>query len=155
LRQKFDSTFGNKLACSILIAHDHTHLMVTKGALQNVLAVCSAAETGAGTVVDIAVVQDGIQQHFEKLSSKGFRTLGLAYKNMESASLMSKVDEADMTFLGFLVLFDPPKANIIETIAGNSITQLNRSRLFVTRNDSSSGRGLPQRPRFSSWNCHA
>jgi Mg2+-importing ATPase len=29
---------------------------------------------------------------------------------------MSKVDEAGMTFLGFLVLFDPPKANIIETI---------------------------------------
>ena len=103
---------------SILIAHDHTHLMVSKGALQNVLAVCSAAETGAGTVVDITVVQDGIQQHFEEFSSKGFRTLGVAYKNMGSASLMSKADEADMTFLGFLVLFDPPKANIIETIAG-------------------------------------
>jgi len=30
---------------------------------------------------------------------------------------MSKVDEAGMTFLGFLVLFDPPKPNIIEIIA--------------------------------------
>ena len=70
--------------------------MVTKGALQNVLAVCSAAETGAGTVVDIAVVQDGIQQHFEEFSRKGFRTLGVAYKNMGSTSLMSKVDEAGM-----------------------------------------------------------
>ena len=102
---------------SILVAHDDTHLMVTKGALQNVLAVCSAAETGAGTRVDIAVVRDRIQQHFEEFSSKGFRTLGVAYKNMGSASLMSKVDEAGMTFLGFLVLFDPPKPNIIETIA--------------------------------------
>ena len=101
---------------SILIAHEDTHLMVTKGALENVLAVCSAAETGAGTLVDIAVVRDQIQQHFEEFSSKGFRTLGVAYKNMGSASLMSKADEADMTFLGFLVLFDPPKANIIETI---------------------------------------
>ncbi len=103
---------------SILIAHDDTHLMVTKGALENVLAVCSAAETGAGTLVDIAVVRDQIQQHFEEFSSKGFRTLGVAYKNMGSASLISKADEADMTFLGFLVLFDPPKANIIETITG-------------------------------------
>jgi Mg2+-importing ATPase len=34
---------------SVLVAHGDTHLMVTKGALQNVLAVCSAAETGAGT----------------------------------------------------------------------------------------------------------
>jgi len=103
---------------SILIAHDDTHLMVTKGALENVLAVCSAAETGAGTLVDIAVVRDQIQQHFEEFSSKGFRTLGVAYKNIGSASLISKADEADMTFLGFLVLFDPPKANIIETITG-------------------------------------
>src|ERR1044071_3640066 len=102
---------------SILVAHGDTHLMITKGALQNVLAVCSAAETGAGTRVDIAVVRDRIQQHFEEFSSKGFRTLGVAYKNMGSSSLMSKVDEAGMTFLGFLVLFDPPKPNIIETIA--------------------------------------
>ena len=102
---------------SILIAHDDTHLMMTKGALPNVLAACSAAETGPGILVDIAVVRDRIQQHFEEFSSKGFRTLGVAYKNMGSASLMSKGDEAGMTFLGFVVLFDPPKPNIIETIA--------------------------------------
>jgi P-type Mg2+ transporter len=102
---------------SILIAHDNSHLMVTKGALENVLAVCSTAETGAGTFVDIAMVRNAIQQHFEEFSSKGFRTLGVAYKNMGAESRMSKVDEAGMTFLGFLVLFDPPKANIIETIA--------------------------------------
>ena len=91
--------------------------MVTKGALQNVLAVCAAAETGAGTIVDIAVVRDRIQQRFEEFSSKGCRTLGVAYKNMGSTSRMNKDDETGMTFLGFLVLFDPPKPKIIETIA--------------------------------------
>ena len=70
---------------SILVAHEDTHLMVTKGALANVLAVCSAAETGEGTIVDIAAVRDRIQQHFEEFSSKGCRTLGVAYKNMGSA----------------------------------------------------------------------
>ena len=103
---------------SILVAHDDTHLMVTKGALANVLAACSTAETEGNEGVDIAVVQDRIQQHFEEISSKGFRTLGVAYKNMGSESLISKVDEAGMTFLGFLVLFDPPKPHINETIAG-------------------------------------
>ncbi|MEJ2653432.1 MAG: magnesium-translocating P-type ATPase, partial [Gammaproteobacteria bacterium] len=90
---------------------------VTKGALLNVLAVCSSAETGEGTIVDIAAVRDRIQQHFEEFSSKGFRTLGVAYKNMGAGSLISKDYEAGMTFLGFLVLFDPPKSNIVETIA--------------------------------------
>jgi P-type Mg2+ transporter len=102
---------------SVLVAHDDMHLMLTKGALANVLAACSLAETGEGTVVDIVTVGDRIQRHFEEFSTRGFRTLGVAYKNMGSASVMSKVDEAEMTFLGFVVLFDPPKANIVEAIA--------------------------------------
>jgi magnesium-transporting ATPase (P-type) len=72
---------------------------------------------GDGTVVDIAAVRDCIQQHFEEFSSKGFRTLGGAYRNMGSESRIGKDDEAGMTFLGFLVLFDPPRADTMETIA--------------------------------------
>ena len=102
---------------SILVAHGGTHLMVTKGALANVLAVCSAAETEGEKVVDIAAVQDRIQQRLEALSKKGFRTLGVAYKNIGSESLIGKNHEVGMTFLGFLALFDPPKPNIIETIS--------------------------------------
>ncbi len=103
---------------SILVLHADTHLLITKGALLNVLAVCSSAETAPGTIVDIAVVQDRIQQHFQDFSSKGLRTLGVAYKNMGAESCISKEHEAGMTFLGFLVLFDPAKPNIVETIAG-------------------------------------
>jgi Mg2+-importing ATPase len=89
--------------------------MVTKGALKNVLDVCSSAESG-GAIVDISTVQDRIQQRFEEFSSKGFRTLGVAYKNINTDSHITKDEEAGMTFSGFLVLFDPPKPNIIETI---------------------------------------
>jgi Mg2+-importing ATPase len=101
---------------SILVSHAGTHLMVTKGALRNVLAVCSAVETGNGPIVDIASVQGTIQKHFEMFSKQGYRTLGVAYKNMASRSFMHKDDEMGMTFLGFLVLFDPPKPNIIDII---------------------------------------
>ncbi len=102
---------------SILVSHEDTHLMVTKGALPNVLAVCSTAETGAGKIVEIAALRDRILQQFQEFSSKGFRTLGIACKNMGSESRISKDDEAGMTFSGFLVLFDPPKPEIIETIS--------------------------------------
>src|SRR5664280_907202 len=101
---------------SILVSHDNTNLMVTKGALVNVLAVCTTVETSDGTIADIATVRDKIQKHFEEFSSKGFRTLGVAYKNIGTESRISKDHEAGMTFSGFLVLFDPPKPNIIETI---------------------------------------
>jgi len=45
-----------------VVAHEETHLMVTKGALANVIAACSAAETETGTIVDITAVRDRIQQ---------------------------------------------------------------------------------------------
>jgi P-type Mg2+ transporter len=101
---------------SILVSHEETHLMVTKGAMRNVLAVCSEVEAGNGTIVDIAGMQDAIQKHFEKFSKQGCRTLGVACKNIGSRSFIHKDDEIGMTFLGFLVLFDPPKPNIIDII---------------------------------------
>jgi Mg2+-importing ATPase len=101
---------------SILISKGDTHLMVTKGALSNVLAVCSSAEVAEGRIVDIVTVKEQVQQQFEEFSRKGFRTLGVAYKNLVSDTVITREQETDMTFLGFLTLFDPPKPGIIETI---------------------------------------
>lgn len=115
---------------SILVSHDNNNLMITKGALLNVLAVCATAETGDGTIVDITTVRDRIQKRFEELSSKGFRILGIAYRNMGTESRIGKDHEADMTFSGFLVLYDPPKPNIIETVT--SLKKLGVSLKIIT-----------------------
>ena len=101
---------------SIIVSHNTAHYMVTKGALQNILEVCSTAETKDGKIVEISTVLDEIQKNFEEFSHKGFRTLGVAYKNMGSESRMDKTDESGMTFSGFLTLYDPPKPNILDTI---------------------------------------
>jgi Mg2+-importing ATPase len=101
---------------SILISKGDMHLMVTKGALANVLAVCSSAEIAEGRIVDIVTVKEQVQQHFGEFSCKGFRTLGVAYKDVVSGTFITKEHETDMTFLGFVILFDPPKPGIIETI---------------------------------------
>ncbi len=102
---------------SILVSHGDTHRMITKGALKNVLAACSTAETSGGTVVDMSEIQDKVQSHFEEFSSQGFRTMGIAYRDVGSAPHITKDHEAGMTFLGFLVLFDPVKSSIAGTIA--------------------------------------
>jgi Mg2+-importing ATPase len=102
---------------SVSVIQNNAHLMLTKGALSNILEVCSSVETKEGSIVDIAPMKDTIQKHFEEFSSLGYRTLGIAYRNLPSESLIKKTDEKDMTFLGFLTLFDPPKPNIIDTIA--------------------------------------
>ena len=101
---------------SILVSCDRAHLMITKGALQNVLAVCASAETSGGAIVDLATVRPAIQQRFDALGNQGFRVLGVAYRQMGNGAPITKEDEAGMIFSGFLVLFDPPKAGAVETI---------------------------------------
>jgi Mg2+-importing ATPase len=101
---------------SILVSKGNAHLMITKGALRNVLDACSTAEDSSGAIVDIEGVREEIQHRFEELSSQGLRTIGIAYRDIGSALQITKNHEADMTFLGFLVLFDPVKPGIVETI---------------------------------------
>src|SRR5664280_1614890 len=115
---------------SISVIQGNTHLMLTKGALTNILEVCSSAETNEGTIVDIQSVKDKIQKHFEEFSNNGFRTLGIAYKNLPEDKPINKSDEKDMTFIGFLTLFDPPKPNIIDTIT--SLKSLGVSLKIIT-----------------------
>ena len=124
--RQFDLSHINKLdevpydfirkRLTILAAKDNTRLMVTKGALSNVIAVCSTAELPDGRVIEISPVLEKINQQFRDLSSKGFRTLGLAYKDMDSQPPISKDDEVSMTFLGLLVFYDPLKEGIIDVI---------------------------------------
>jgi Mg2+-importing ATPase len=102
---------------SVLVSKGDLHLMITKGALHNVLAACSTAELSGGEIVEIGRVREQIQRRFEELSSQGLRTMGVAYRDAGPASLISKDHETDMTFLGLLVLHDPVKPGIVQTIA--------------------------------------
>jgi Mg2+-importing ATPase len=101
---------------SILVSTNGTHVLVTKGALPNVLDVCTTVEGPGGTRVEIAAVKERIQKHLEEYSAQGFRTLGVACRDVGAAARITKHDETGMTFLGFLVLADPPKPGIAETI---------------------------------------
>ncbi len=101
---------------SILVSRGGAGLMVTKGTVPGVLAVCSSAEVSGGSVVDIAAVRDRILRQFEDYSGNGFRLLGVASRPAAPDEPLGKGSEAGMTFLGFLVLFDPPEPGIAETI---------------------------------------
>ena len=101
---------------SILVAKEKTHVIITKGALENVLAVCSSVETSTGAIAPIANVLAEIHERYEAFSCQGFRTLGIACREVGVETAITKDYESAMTFLGFLVFFDPPKAGIDETI---------------------------------------
>ncbi|HWP42396.1 MAG TPA: magnesium-translocating P-type ATPase [Blastocatellia bacterium] len=100
---------------SILVAQNGKYLMITKGALENVLDICSRVETSDQRVEEMCEMRSEIKRRFEEFSSQGFRVLGIAYKDA-AAPHITKEDEKEMVFLGLLVFFDPPKAGIAQTI---------------------------------------
>ncbi|OFW58477.1 MAG: magnesium-translocating P-type ATPase [Actinobacteria bacterium RBG_19FT_COMBO_54_7] len=101
---------------SILAINNGQRLLITKGAFQQILEVCSKAETPDGKSVPIAAVRDRITSEFETLSEQGYRTLGIAYKDVGGKERVSKEDESDMAFLGYITFFDPPKEDAADTI---------------------------------------
>jgi Mg2+-importing ATPase len=96
------------------------HTMITKGALRNVLDVCVDARTpmdsGAARTVPITDVGARLQERFETYSEQGYRVLGVAIRDVTGDPIIDKDDEQQMTFIGFLLLEDPPKAGALEAI---------------------------------------
>ena len=65
---------------SIFVSRNNSRIIVTKGALQNVVSICSNAETSSGEIMDMSNVAEIIQDKYEELGKKGFRVLGVCYK---------------------------------------------------------------------------
>lgn len=101
---------------SLLVSGDGGPLLVTKGAVTQVLDVCSLADDGNGNPVPLDSVRESLEQTYRALSADGYRTLGVAYKNCPEGAPIGKGDETEMVFAGFVTLFDPPKAGIADTI---------------------------------------
>ena len=103
---------------SVLVEHSGNALLITKGALANVLEVCSTAERSDSSCVPLVQVRQPLEQRARELHVQGYRTLGVALRQLDSAGTISRSSEANMTFLGLLVFADPPKADIARTLAG-------------------------------------
>jgi P-type Mg2+ transporter len=102
---------------SILVAQRDQHLILVKGAVANVLAVCSLVETANGCVTPLSAAQDQVQRMVWEYSQQGYRLLAVAYRQEgPDFQVISKEHETDLILVGFLALFDPPKPEVLETI---------------------------------------
>ena len=105
----------NRKRLSILLSKDYDCLVITKGAISNILDICNTVEMAEDKIIDIEPIRQQIQQKYEDLGSQGFRTLGVAYRIINTNHITLK-DEINFTFLGYLALYDPPKSDIKNTI---------------------------------------
>ncbi len=91
--------------------------MVTKGALENILAACSQIQIGSEQKALDAGQQARIQEKYEAWSAQGYRVLGVAVKSVPGqVHPFAKTGETGMTFAGFLLFLDPPKEGVKDTI---------------------------------------
>jgi len=101
---------------TVLVSGPEGNLMITKGALAQVLAVCATAEDAGGAAQPIDSVRSQIESRFAEYSRNGQRTLGLARKKVGTTTAVGKADETGMCFVGFVLFSDPLKAGIAATI---------------------------------------
>jgi Mg2+-importing ATPase len=92
-------------------------LLITKGALDNVLAVCTQVQENRAAMPLDDAQRARIQQRFAEWSGQGFRVLGVAARSLPPQPAYTHADEHDLAFVGFLLFFDPPKPGVQETIA--------------------------------------
>lgn len=93
------------------------NIMVTKGALTNVLDVCKTYENSDNSVGNIEDVKSQILDMFDKYSSQGYRVLGVAYKLIEDDADVKIQKAEDMIFAGLLLFIDPLKDDIKDVVA--------------------------------------
>lgn len=91
--------------------------MITKGAVEEMLSVCSFAEIDGEVKLLGDDVQNRILRTAEDLNEKGFRVLAVAHKTNPSAvGAFGVKDEKDMVLIGYLAFLDPPKESTAEAI---------------------------------------
>lgn len=109
--------FVRKCLSVVTVNAKGEHTLITKGALENILSLCKHAQAGDKVSPLNNSRHIAIEKQYSDWSSQGFRVLGVATKTVEKQSDSYKTsDESDLTFIGFLLFFDPPKADVEQVI---------------------------------------
>jgi len=114
---------------SVLVQKQEKRLLITKGAFTNILAVCDRYQTANGAASINDEKKQALENKFKEYSQDGFRVLALCKREL-NASFIKKEDEASMIFSGFILLEDPLKQNVRESI--DKLEQLNIDIKIIT-----------------------
>jgi len=102
---------------SIVAARGSGHILVSKGAPEEILGICVSAERD-GTVVPLTDAgRQQINAIYQAQSADGFRTLAVCYRDVPTdPAQFSVADEKEMILVGLITFIDPPKESARESI---------------------------------------
>jgi len=91
--------------------------LISKGALDQILSICDNVQSRDSVQPLDTTTRTAIDTLYSDWSAKGFRVLGVATKSVEARTgSYSGDDESGLAFAGFLLFFDPPKADVQQVI---------------------------------------
>lgn len=92
--------------------------MITKGAVEEMLDICTHVEFNGSIKILIESVKKQILSTVDELNEKGMRVIAVAQKNNPSAvGAFGVKDECEMVLIGYLAFLDPPKESTTRALA--------------------------------------
>jgi P-type Mg2+ transporter len=125
---------------SVVIDYEDTHVLICKGAVEEVYGVSTQYQVDDDIYPLFDVVRNDLMEEYQRLSSDGYRVLAVAYREFpKDKESFSTADESGLVLLGYLAFFDPPKESSAQAIralsdAGVAVKVLTGDNELVTRN---------------------
>ncbi|CAA2109235.1 magnesium-translocating P-type ATPase [Variovorax paradoxus] len=98
---------------SVVVANGGSeHLLICKGALEEILSVCTAVERGAEVLALDTEVLARIHRVASELNALGLRVVAVASRALKTEAqkpAYGVADESGLTLLGYVAFLDPPK----------------------------------------------
>ena len=114
---------------SIAVETETEKILICKGAFPQILNICYKIKVRDNQIEDISAYKEQLELKFTQYGIDGLRAIAICYKNINTTTI-SKEIETDMIFAGFLLMNDPVKSGIIETI--NELHKLNIGLKIIT-----------------------
>lgn len=101
---------------SIAVKTEKEILLISKGAFLQTIKICTKIKLKDDEPKDITGYLEDLQKRYDQFGLDGYRVIAICYKSIHD-NFITKDSEFEMIFAGFIVLNDPIKPGIKETIA--------------------------------------
>lgn len=112
---------------SVVVAeHGEHHLLICKGAVEEILSVCTRVRHAGIDEPMTAEILGRVRELTASLNTEGLRVVAVAAKELPpSKETYGVADESDLTLIGYVTFLDPPKesaAPALEALAAHGVT---------------------------------
>jgi P-type Mg2+ transporter len=112
--------FSRRRMSVIVEKERQNHELICKGAVEEILEVCSWVKMGGTTIPLTPDWKQSVAKVCDEMNEEGLRVLGVAFKDIEVNKANYKYetwDESDLVLIGFVAFLDPPKESVVDALS--------------------------------------